>query len=99
MLVHHVRFYLKPELSAGRRAALRGGIESLRAVPDVRQLFVGTPAAVPARPVIDAEYGYALTVIFDDIAAHNRYQAHSVHLKFVQKFHDCWTRVKVVDSA
>ena len=98
MLVHHVRFYLKPDLSADRRAALRHGIESLRAIPDVNQFFVGTPAAVPSRPVIDTEYGYALTVVFADVAAHNRYQTHPLHLKFVADCHDFWTRVAVVDS-
>ncbi len=99
MLVHLVRFYLKPDLPAERRSALRAGLESLRAVPGVRHLFVGTPAPVPARPVIDTEYGFALTVIFDDVAGHDAYQTHPVHLKFVADHKDSWTRVAVVDAA
>ena len=65
MFVHSVRFYLRSDLLAERRAALRAGLESLRAIPTVRELFVGSPAPVPARPVVDAEYGFALTVVFD----------------------------------
>jgi hypothetical protein len=98
MLVHHVRFYLPAGLAPERRAALRAGLESLRAIPDVRQLFIGTPAAVPARPVIDADFGFALTVPFDNVAAHDRYQTHPVHLKFVADNKDNWTRVAVVDA-
>lgn len=98
MLVHHVRFYLKPELSASRRAELKSGIESLRAIPSVRQLFVGTPAGVPARPIVDTEYGYALTVIFDNVAGHDAYQIHPVHLKFVADYKDTWVKVAIVDS-
>ncbi|HLP03700.1 MAG TPA: Dabb family protein [Opitutaceae bacterium] len=99
MLVHLVRFYLRPDLSAERRAALRAGLESLRTIPTVRQLFIGTPAPVPARPVVDNEYGFALTVLFDDLAGHDAYQSHPTHLKFVADHKDCWTRVAVVDAA
>ena len=99
MLVHLVRFYLKPGLATERRAVLRAGLESLRAIPTVRHLFVGTPAPVPARPVIDAEYDFALTVVFDDVAGHDAYQSHPAHLKFVADNKDSWTRVAVVDAA
>jgi len=98
MLVHTVRFYLRPDLAPKHHAALRAGLESLRAVPGVRHLFVGTPAAVPARPTVDTEFGFALTVVFDDVAAHNRYQTHPVHLKFVADNKDSWTRVAVIDA-
>ncbi|HLP09286.1 MAG TPA: Dabb family protein [Opitutaceae bacterium] len=99
MLVHLVRFYLRPDLANERRAALRAGLESLRTIPTVRQLLVGTPAPVPSRPVIDNEYGFALTVLFDDLAGHDTYQSHPTHLKFVADHKDCWTRVAVVDAA
>ncbi len=99
MLVHLVRFYLRPDLPAARRDALRAGLEALRAIPTVRQLFIGTPAPVPSRPVIDAEFGFALTVVFDDLAGHDTYQTHPVHLKFVADNKDSWTRVAIVDAA
>lgn len=99
MLVHHVRFYLVPGITAERRAALKAGIESLRAIPSVKHFFLGTPAPVPARPIIDTEYGFALTAIFDDVAGHDVYQTHPVHLKFIADCKDCWSRVAIVDAA
>ena len=99
MLVHSVRFHLPPELAPERRAALRAGLETLRAIPEVRHLFIGTPAPVPARPVIDAGYAFALTVVFDDVAAHDRYQVHPLHLQFLAANRDSWTRVEVFDAA
>ena len=98
MLVHLVRFYLRPDLPAERRTALRAGLETLRTIPSVRQLFVGSPAPVPPRPIIDAAYGFALTVIFDDLAGHAAYQTHPTHLKFVADHKDCWTTIAVVDA-
>lgn len=99
MLIHLVRFYLRADLPAERRAALRSGLESLRAIPTVRHLFIGTPAPVPARPIIDAEYDFALTVVFDDVAGHDVYQTHPAHVKFVADNKDSWTRVAIVDAA
>ncbi len=99
MFVHSVRFYLRPDLPSERRAAMRAGLETLRTIPTVRQLFVGSHAPVPARPVVDAEYGFALTVVFDDLAGHNTYQTHPTHLKFVADNKDCWTRIAVFDAA
>ena len=99
MLVHSVRFYLPVDLSPERRASLRAGLESLRAVPTVRQLFVGTPASTPSRGVIDADYGFALTVLFDDLAGHDVYQTHPLHLQFITDNKDNWTRVAVFDAS
>lgn len=98
MLVHQVRFYLRPDLPAERRAALRAGLETLRGIPTVRQLFIGSPAPVPARPVIDTEYAFALTVLFDDLAGHDAYQTHPLHLQFLADHKASWTRVAVVDA-
>ena len=99
MLVHSVRFYLPADLAPERRAALRAGLETLRAVPTVRQLFIGTPAATPVRPAIDAAYGFAPTVLFDDLAGHDVYQTHPVHLKFIADNKSSWTSVAVFDAA
>lgn len=98
MLVHAVRFWLLPDLSAERRAAFRAGLESLRAIPTVRQLHIGTPAPVPPRPVVETDYSYALTVLFDDVAGHDIYQAHPVHQAFVANHKADWTKVAVFDA-
>jgi hypothetical protein len=99
MLIHVVRFWLRPELSAERRAAFRAGLESLRAIPSVRQLHFGTPAPVPPRAVIEADYSYALVVLFDDVAGHDAYQGHPVHQAFVANHQADWSKVAVFDAA
>ena len=55
MLVHSVYFWLKPELTAGQRQAIRDGLEKLRGIRQVRQMFVGAPAATAERGVGDLE--------------------------------------------
>ena len=53
MLIHTVFFWLKPELTEAERSEFRRGVESLAAIQHVHQVYVGTPAAVPDRPVVD----------------------------------------------
>ncbi len=96
MFIHSVYFTLKPELTAEDVAAFEGGLASLRAVETVRALYVGTPAAT-TRPVVDRGYSYALIVHFDDLAGHNVYQDHPVHLAFAQSFSSYWSGIKVYD--
>ncbi len=98
MLVHTVLFYGKPELTAEGRAALRAGLETLRQVPSVQALYIGAPAGVPDRPVIDKSFTYCLTTVFEDVAGHNAYQVHPVHLAFVENCKGYWTRVQIYDA-
>ena len=44
MLVHSVFFWLKPELGDEERAAFREGLESLRGIETVTDLYIGSPA-------------------------------------------------------
>lgn len=98
MLVHCVFFYLKPDLSPAQRDELFKGAEKLKAITCVEQVYIGSPAPVPERPVIDKAYGLALTVLCKDVAAHNAYQVDPIHKAFVEQFKGCWTRVAVYDS-
>jgi hypothetical protein len=99
MLIHTVIFWLRPELDPARHAAFRSeGLESLRRVPSVSELHIGTPAPIPARAVVDASYSYALTVIFKDVAAHDAYQVDPVHRAFVERYKADWTRVQIYDA-
>ena len=58
---------------------------------------VGTPAPTD-RPIIDRSYSYALTAVFDDEAAHDRYQVHPVHDRFRDTCGTFWSRVLIYDS-
>ena len=98
MLVHSVYFWLKPELTAGQRQAIRDGLEKLRGIRQVRQMFVGAPAATAERGVIDNTYDLALTVLFDSVADQDAYQVHPLHKDFLDKFAGMWKKVVVYDA-
>jgi Stress responsive A/B Barrel Domain len=97
MLVHTVFFWLKPDLTAEQHADFRRGVESLATIKATEKVFVGTPAAVPDRPVIDKSYSVGLTVLCKDIAAHNAYQVDPIHLAFIERCKPYWSRVQVYD--
>ena len=98
MLVHNVYFWLKEDLTADNRAAFLQGLESLRAIETVREMYVGTPAPTAVRPVVDRSYDVALTVILDDLAGHDVYQDHEIHEAFVKQCSSFWTRVQIYDA-
>ena len=98
MLVHTVFFWLKKELTADQAAQFRAGVESLKAIPSADAVYVGTPAQTAERPVIDSTYDVCLTVLLQDIPAHDAYQSHPIHLEFIAKFKDSWEAVKVYDA-
>ena len=98
MLVHTVYFWLKPELTAAQRAEFRRGVESLGGIKAVEKVHVGTPAATERRPIIDHTYSVALTVLCQNVAAHDAYQVDPIHLAFVEQFKTFWTRVQIYDA-
>ena len=98
MLVHSVFFWLRDDIDDVKRQAFREGLESLRGVPSVREMYVGVPADSPARPVLVTDYDFALTVIMADMAAHDVYQSHPLHLEFLREFSGCWNRVQIYDA-
>jgi len=99
MLVHTVVFWLRQDITAAQREAFNHeGLASLRAISSVSQLFVGRPAPIPSRPVVDATYDFAITVLFNDLAAHDAYQVDPVHTAFVARFKADWVRVQIYDA-
>ena len=99
MLIHTVFFWLKPELSAEQRSEFRRAVETLGGIKAVDKIYVGTPAATERRPIIDASYDVALTVVCRDVAAHDAYQVDPLHLAFVEQCKTFWTRVQIYDAA
>ena len=97
MFVHAVYFWLRDDLTAAERQAYLDGARSLLTIPDVRHGWLGTPAGTD-RPIIERGYSYALTLAFDDEAAHDRYQVHPVHDVFREKCGTFWSRVLIYDS-
>jgi hypothetical protein len=98
MLVHNVFFWLRDDIDEARRQAFGTGLESLRGIPVVREMFVGVPADSPSRPVLVTDYDFALTVIMEDMGAHDVYQEHPLHLAFLREFQGYWSRVQIYDA-
>lgn len=98
MLIHSVYFWLKPELTDAQRADFRRGLDSLAGVRSVEKLYVGTPAAIPPRPVVDATYSFGLMVVFKDLAGHDIYQVDPIHKAFLDQFRTFWTKVQIYDA-
>jgi hypothetical protein len=98
MLVHSVYFWLKPDLTTAQRAEFTRGVESLRKIKAVKEIYIGVPAATEKRPVIESSYSVALTVIVKDVAGHNAYQVDPIHLAFVKACKSYWTRVQIYDA-
>jgi hypothetical protein len=97
MLVHSVYFWLKPDAEPSLAGRFEAGLKRLTTIPDVRSAHYGRPEATPKRPVIDDSYSWALIAVFDDVAAHDRYQTHALHRDFVEEFRPIWERVQVYD--
>ena len=96
MFVHTVYFNLTDDARSNPEVFL-DGLRQLALLEDLRQFVVAKPAGTD-RPVMDNDYDYSLHTAFDDSAGHDRYQAHPIHLKFIDDCKHCWSRVRVFDS-
>ena len=56
------------------------------------------PAGVPDRPIIDKSFSVAITVICQDLAAHDAYQVDPIHLAFIASCKQFWARVQIYDA-
>jgi len=96
MFMHSVYFWLKADLTAQQRDQFWAGVKSLGDIPGLRFFFTGRPAETD-RPVVDRSYSCALIVGFDDLPAHDFYQAHPIHDRFREIAH-LWDRVQIYDA-
>jgi hypothetical protein len=51
-----------------------------------------------AREVNDRDFDVALHVVFENKVAHDQYQTHERHVKFIEDNKDTWAKVRVFDS-
>lgn len=99
MFIHSVYFWLKPGTSETAQQRLVADCQTMLAtIPTVRQLWAGPPAMTP-REIVDNSYAVGLTVILDDAAGHDAYQAHPQHQEFIARHKPHWARVLVYDFA
>ena len=97
-LMHVVHFWLTDGLTEADEKDFLKGVWSLEGIPTIRRMFVGPPASTPSRGVVDNSFDYALVVYFDDVAGHDVYQEHPIHLKFVAEHEAKFKTVQVKDN-
>ena len=97
-LRHTVFFWLKNPGSVADRDALVAGLQTLRAIEQVRALHIGVPADTEARDVVDHSFAVSEMMLFDSKEAQRAYQEHPVHQAFVTACQHLWERVVVYDS-
>lgn len=97
-LIHVVHFWLTDGLTEAEKKDFLKGVWSLEGVPSVKRMFVGPAASTPSRGVVDNSFDYALIVYFDDVAGHDVYQEHPIHLKFVAEHEAKFKTVQVKDN-
>ena len=96
-VVHHVFFWLKNPGSETDRNQLIEGLKTLKAIKEVKQLLIGTPASTEKREVVDNSFDLSELMFFDNVEGQNAYQVHPVHKSFVDKYSHLWNRVIVYD--
>lgn len=99
MIVHHVFFWLKEPDNADHVAQLKKGLQTLTAIPQVKQLLIGEPASTEKRPVVDNSYQVSELMYFNSLEDQSAYQEHPIHHAFVQQCSHLWSKVLVYDMA
>jgi hypothetical protein len=95
----HMVFFTLADASPAARAKLTAAChEYLSGHEGVLYFSVGTIAAGLAREVNVRDFDVALHVVFENLAAHDRYQAHPRHLRFIEESRPNWKQVRVFDS-
>ena len=96
--LHTVFFWLKsPDSEEDRKAFEEHLTTFINSSQYVKSKFIGT-AAPSERKVVDSSYTYALVLTFSSKEDQDKYQAESVHLKFVEDAQHLWEKVVVYDA-
>jgi hypothetical protein len=98
LLVHNVYFALKDNSPGAVQRLLEACRKHLTGHPGEVLFAVGTLAQELNRPVNDRNFDVALHIVFQDQAAHDRYQEAARHQQFIEENKDNWKQVRVFDS-
>ncbi|MFO0928184.1 MAG: Dabb family protein [Gemmataceae bacterium] len=97
-LVHNVFFTLAESSDANRKKLTAACKKYLTKHPGEVYFAAGPVASEFDRPVNVRDFDVALTIVFKDKAAHDKYQDAPRHLKFIEENKDLWKSVRVFDS-
>lgn len=95
---HMVYFKLKDGTPAAREKLVASCDKYLAGQDGVAFYSAGVVAEGFKQEVNDRDWDVALHVVFDGKAAHDKYQVHPDHVKFVAENKDTWAKVRVFDS-
>lgn len=98
-IIHHVFFWLKNPDSKQDLEALLAGLQTLKKIKTVQQLYIGVPAQTEKRDVVDNSYHASELMFFASLADQKAYQDDPVHLAFVKNCSHLWEKVVVYDTA
>jgi hypothetical protein len=98
LIGHMVYFKLKDGSAAGRQKMVDACDKYLSKHDGVVFYSAGPIAADFKRDVNVTDWDVALHLVFADKAAHDRYQDHPDHVKFIAENKDGWAAVRVFDS-
>lgn len=84
MFSHVVIFWTDPKKAQAANDLIAGAERYLKPIPGIAGFHVGR--MVPShRAVVDQSYQVALNIQFKDKQTQDDYQAHALHLEFVEK--------------
>jgi hypothetical protein len=97
-LAHMVYFKLKDSSPASRARLTAACKLFLSSHPGTLYFGTGTLAGDLALEVNDRDFDVSLHLVFVSKQAHDKYQEHPKHLKFIEENKDNWEKVRVFDS-
>ena len=98
LVAHMVYFTLHDGSPAAVQKLVDECQRHLKSIPGAVFFAAGTLTPDLCRPVNDREFHVGLHVVFRDRAAHDAYQAHPQHQRFIAENKETWKQVRVFDS-
>jgi hypothetical protein len=95
---HMVFFKLKESTAANQQKLINACDKHLSGHEGAVYYSAGRMAEDLKRDVNDRDFDVALHLVFKDKAAHDTYQTHPRHLKFIDENKNLWDKVRVFDS-
>lgn len=97
MVAHNVYFSLHDPSAANIQKLVDACHKYLAKHPGTVFYAAGTVSPLD-REVNDRDWNVGLHLIFKDMAAHDAYQTHPEHLKFIEENKSLWKKVRVFDT-
>lgn len=97
-LAHMVFFTLAENTESNRQALVAACEKHLTDHEGTVYFSAGVRGEEFDRDVNDRGYDVALHLVFASKAAHDKYQTHPRHLKFIEENKQLWSKVRVFDS-